>query len=94
MEHNNTLVKYIQENLVDMNNESLVKEIYKQNLPEIIVDYTNNPYGEIKINLNFLVLSIIWEPIIAKKIETKLVLIDNKKILKKEFRNLNRPSDI
>lgn len=28
------------------------------------------------------------------KIETKFVLIDNKKIEKKEFRNLNRPTDI
>ena len=31
---------------------------------------------------------------LIKKIETKFVLIDNKKILKKEFRNLNSPSDI
>ena len=31
---------------------------------------------------------------LIKKIETKFVLIDNKKILKKEFRNLNRPADI
>ena len=31
---------------------------------------------------------------VIEKIETKFVLIDNKKILKKEFRNLNRPSDI
>jgi molybdopterin-guanine dinucleotide biosynthesis protein A len=31
---------------------------------------------------------------IIEKIDTKFVLIDNKKILKKEFRNLNRPSDI
>ena len=31
---------------------------------------------------------------LIEKIETKFVLIDNKKILKKEFRNLNRPSDI
>ena len=29
-----------------------------------------------------------------EKIDTKFVLIDNKKILKKEFRNLNRPEDI
>ena len=29
-----------------------------------------------------------------KKIDTKFVLIDNKKIEKKEFRNLNRPTDI
>ena len=31
---------------------------------------------------------------LIEKIETKFVLIDNKKILKKEFRNLNRPEDI
>lgn len=31
---------------------------------------------------------------LIKEIETKFVLIDNKKILKKEFRNLNRPTDI
>ena len=31
---------------------------------------------------------------LIEKIETKFVLIDNKKILKKEFRNLNRPTDI
>ena len=31
---------------------------------------------------------------IIEKIETKYVLMDNKKILKKEFRNLNRPEDI
>ena len=31
---------------------------------------------------------------VIEKIETKFVLIDNKKILKKEFRNLNRPEDV
>ena len=31
---------------------------------------------------------------LIEKITTKFVLIDNKKILKKEFRNLNRPEDI
>lgn len=31
---------------------------------------------------------------LIEKIETKFVLIDNKKIEKKEFRNLNRPTDI
>ncbi len=31
---------------------------------------------------------------IIEKIETKYVLIDNKKILKKEFRNLNSPEDL
>ena len=31
---------------------------------------------------------------LIEKIDTKFVLIDNKKIEKKEFRNLNRPEDI
>ena len=31
---------------------------------------------------------------LIEKIDAKFVLIDNKKIEKKEFRNLNRPSDI
>ena len=31
---------------------------------------------------------------LISKIDTKFVLIDNKKIEKKEFRNLNRPSDV
>ena len=31
---------------------------------------------------------------LIEKIDTKFILIDNKKILKKEFRNLNSPKDI
>ena len=31
---------------------------------------------------------------VIEKIDTKFVLIDNKKMLKKEFRNLNRPEDL
>ena len=50
-ELNNKMLKYVKENLVDMDNVELVKKIYKDNIPEIIVDYTNNPYGEIVINL-------------------------------------------
>ena len=53
IEHNNTILKFIKENLVDMDNLDLVKKIYKENKPEIIVDYTKNPYGEIIINLNY-----------------------------------------
>ena len=53
IEHNNTILKYIKENLVDMDNKFLVNKIYKQNKPEFIVDYTKNPYGEIIINLNY-----------------------------------------
>ena len=53
IEHNNTILKYVKNNLVDMENLDLVKKIYKDNKPEIIVDYTKNPYGEMIINLNY-----------------------------------------
>ena len=53
IEHNNTLIKYIKNNLVDMDNPQLVENVYKENKPELIVDYKNNPYGEIIIDLKF-----------------------------------------
>ena len=53
IEHNNTILKYVKENLVDMDNIHLVNKIYKENKPEFIVDYTKNPYGEVIINLNY-----------------------------------------
>ena len=49
----NPLLKYIKQNLVDMDNKKLVEKIYKENKPELIVDYTKNPYGEIIIDLKF-----------------------------------------
>ena len=53
IEHNNTILQYIKENLIDMDNLYLVNKIYKENKPEYIVDYSKNPYGEIIINLNY-----------------------------------------
>jgi molybdopterin-guanine dinucleotide biosynthesis protein A len=50
-------------------------------------------------NIIPLIENLIYEDVLhikglIEKIDTKFVLIDNKKIEKKEFRNLNRPSDI
>ena len=36
-----------------MNNLDLVHHVFKDNIPEIIVDYTKNHYGEIIINLTY-----------------------------------------
>ncbi|WP_298523458.1 molybdenum cofactor guanylyltransferase [uncultured Methanobrevibacter sp.] len=54
--------------------------IYNKNIVPIIEDLIENDVLHIKG--------------LIEKIDTKFVLIDNKKIEKKEFRNLNRPSDI
>ena len=40
-------------NLIDMDNEVQLKEIGKNNFPEIIVDFTDNPNGKMIINLRF-----------------------------------------
>ena len=53
--------------------------------------YSKNIVPEIK---NLICEDTLHIKGLIEKIETKFVLIDNKKILKKEFRNLNRPSDI
>ena len=53
--------------------------------------YNKNIIPEIEKLVNNDILHIKG---LIEKIDTKFVLIDNKKIEKKEFRNLNRPSDI
>ena len=52
-EHNNSINKYVKENIIDMDNLDLVNKFYKENKPELLVDYTKNPFGEIIINLNY-----------------------------------------
>ena len=54
--------------------------IYNRNITPIIEELVNRDVLHIKG--------------LIEKIDTKFVLIDNKKIEKKEFRNLNRPEDI
>ena len=53
--------------------------------------YSKNIIPEIEKLVNDDVLHIKG---LIEKIDTKFVLIDNKKIEKKEFRNLNRPEDV
>ena len=45
------LRNYIKKNLLDMDNKKLINKI--NNKPEIIVDYTNNPFGKIIINIKY-----------------------------------------
>ena len=45
--------KYFLENLVDMKNKGVLNEYYKNNIPEVEVDFSKNISGEININLNY-----------------------------------------
>ena len=53
--------------------------------------YSKNIIPEIEKLVSYDILHIKG---LVEKIDTKFILIDNKKLLKKEFRNLNRPTDI
>ena len=43
---------YVMDNLIDMDNKEQINKL-KGHIPEIIIDYTKNPYGEMNVNLNF-----------------------------------------
>ena len=47
------VIKIISNNLVDFDNKDLVMKILKNNTPEIIIDYTKNPFGDLIINVQF-----------------------------------------
>ena len=46
------LGKYISENLIDMDNLTLIKSL-NGNIPEVTIDFSKNKIGQININLNF-----------------------------------------
>ena len=50
---NNLIEEYFLSNLVDMENKEILNKYYKNKIPEVEVDFSNNIYGEIKINLNY-----------------------------------------
>ena len=43
----------VQKNLVDMDNEKLIKKIFGDNIPEVEVDFSKNKDGEMIIHLNY-----------------------------------------
>ena len=47
-----TFLKYVYENLIDMNNLTLIKQL-NDNIPEISVDFSKNNNGKLNINLHF-----------------------------------------
>jgi len=43
----------IMKNLVDMDNKDQLDELGEKEKPEVVLDYTNNKYGDINININY-----------------------------------------
>ena len=50
---NNLIEEYFLANLVDMENKEILNKYYKEKIPEVEIDFSNNIYGEMKINLNY-----------------------------------------
>ena len=50
-DNNHRLSRFVGNRLVDMDNQKLVDKIYKNKIPEIIIDYNKKKYGEITINV-------------------------------------------
>ena len=52
-DNHNLLRKYFLENLVDMENTEILETVFKNQTPEIQIDFTNSSLGEMIINLNY-----------------------------------------
>ena len=50
---NKTILNIFSENMIDMENKSVVDNLKKDNFPEIIVNFSDNDKGKMIINLNF-----------------------------------------
>lgn len=47
------LLNYVKSNLINLDNETMLKNIKPNQHPEVYVDFTNNIFGELKININY-----------------------------------------
>ena len=61
-----SLVRFVKNNLIDMNNLDALNKLKLREKPEIILDYSKNSFGELKININF-----------NKKLSEKRKLLEN-----------------
>ena len=51
--NNFTLKTFTKDNLIDMDNKLQLTKLGKKNKPEVIIDFSKNPYGEMIINVNY-----------------------------------------
>ena len=53
IDRKNIMRKCFLKNLVDLENKEVLNKYFKNKTPEVEVDFSNNKYGEMNINLNF-----------------------------------------
>ena len=51
--YSNTLLEFVKNNLINMDDEGQLNKLEEYQKPEVIVEFNENPYGKIKININY-----------------------------------------
>ena len=51
--YSNSLLDFVEKNLIDMDNQEQLDKLEDYQKPEVIVDFTEDPYGQMKININY-----------------------------------------
>ena len=75
--YSDTLLDYVKNNLINMDIKEQLSKLKKNKKPEVFIDYTDDPYGKLKININFnKILSI-------KRKKIKLIFLFKMLIIKK-----------
>ena len=49
----NTLLDFVKNNLINLNDENQAKFLNDRNRPEVYVDFSSNPYGKLNIEINY-----------------------------------------
>ena len=51
--YSNTLLDFVKNNLINLDNEKQLELIKENRKPEVYVDFSENPYGKLTININY-----------------------------------------
>lgn len=51
--YSNTLLDFVKNNLINLDNEKQLEFIKENRKPEVYVDFSENPYGKLTININY-----------------------------------------
>ena len=51
--YSDTLMNFVLKNMINLDDKNSLNKLPKNKTPEVYIDYTNNPYGELKHKINF-----------------------------------------
>ena len=74
--YSDTLLDYVKNNLINMDIKEQLSKLKKNKKPEVFIDYTDDPYGKLKININFnKILSIKRKKIKSNVVSNNILFI-------------------